>query len=79
VVGAAASGEFVLIADFLPQSGRAQMLQRAIVTPGYRGSLFPATPDLTPDSTAEKTIDGVRVKLDLVGLKAGKEAVLTFS
>ena len=71
-------GEFVLIADFLPQSGRAQMLQRAIVTPGYRGSLFPATPELTPDSSAEKTIDGVRVKLDPVGLKAGKEAVLTF-
>jgi Heavy metal binding domain len=71
-------GEFVLITDFLPQGGRAQMLQRAIVTPGYRGSLFPATLDLIPDASTEKTIDGVRVKLDATGLKAGKEAALTF-
>jgi len=72
-------GEYVVIADFLPQGGRAQMLQRAIVTPGYRDRLFPGMPDLTPDATADKTIGGVRVKLDATGLKAGKEAVLAFS
>ena len=72
-------GEFVIIADFLPQGGRAQMLQRAIVTPGYRGGLFPATIDLTPDSSLDKTLDGVRVKLDVSGLRAGKEAMLRFS
>ena len=71
-------GEFVVIADFLPQGGRAQMLQRAIVTPGYRDRFFPATPDLAPDSSTEKTIENVRVKLDVSNLKAGKEAVLTF-
>ena len=71
-------GEFVIIADFLPQGGRAQMLQRAIVTPGYRGSVFPATPDLSSDLSVEKIVDGVRVQLGAAGLKAGKEAVLTF-
>jgi heavy metal-binding protein len=71
-------GEFVVIADFLPQGGRSQMLQRAIVTPGYRGSVFPPTPDLAADSSTEKTVDGVRVKLDVTGVKAGKEAMLTF-
>jgi len=73
------AGEFVIIADFLPQGGRAQMLQRAIVTQGYRGSLFPARIDLTPDSTLDKTLDGVRVKLDVSGVRAGREAVLRFS
>ena len=51
-------GEFMVIADFLPMNGRAQMLQRAIVTPGYRGSLFPALASLKPDVGLEKTGDG---------------------
>jgi hypothetical protein len=72
------AGEFMIIADFLPQGGRAQMLQRAIVTPGYRGNVFPSVADLKPDSSVDKTIDGVRVKLDVTGGKAGKEAVLRF-
>jgi len=55
------------------------MLQRAIVTPGYGGGLFPARIDLTPDSSFDKTLDGVRVTLDVSGLRAGKEAMLRFS
>jgi hypothetical protein len=72
-------GEFMVIADFLPMNGRAQMLQRAIVTPGYRGSLFPAVANLTPDIGLEKTGDGIRVSLQASGLKAGKEATLRFT
>jgi hypothetical protein len=72
-------GEYVLIADFLPQGGTSQMLQRAIVAPGFRGPLFPPAADLTPDAAAEKTVDGLRVRLDATGLKAGKEAVLRFT
>ena len=71
-------GEFVVIADFLPQSGRAQMLQRAIVTPGYRGHLF-APPILTVDTVSEKVDDGVRVRLDATNLKASREAILKFT
>ncbi len=72
-------GEFMVIADFLPMNGRAQMLQRAIVTPGYRGSLFPAVAHLNSDVGLEKTGDGVRVSLQASGLKAGKEATLSFT
>ena len=33
-------GEYMLIADFLPAGGTPQLVQRAIVTPGYTGPLF---------------------------------------
>jgi hypothetical protein len=72
-------GEYVVIADFLPQGGVSQMVQRAIVTPGYRGPLFPAPPDLAGEIAPERTIDGVRVRLDSSNLKAGREAVLRFT
>jgi hypothetical protein len=72
-------GQFMVIADFLPLSGRPQMLQRAIVTPGYRAALFPAPPNLTPDALSEKIDHGIRVKLDATALKAGKEATLRFT
>jgi hypothetical protein len=71
-------GAYVLIADFLPLGGTTQMLQRAIVTPGYRGPLFPPTPDLLADRSREVTVDGLRVRLDASGLRAGKEALLRF-
>ena len=73
------SGQFMVIADFLPLSGRPQMLQHAIVTPGYRGTLFPEAPNLTPDGSSEKEDHGVRVRLDATTLKAGKEATLKFT
>jgi hypothetical protein len=72
-------GEYVVIADFLPQGGASQMVQRAIVTPGYRGPLFPAPPDLSGDTATERTVNGVRVQLDAKNLKAGREAVLRFT
>jgi hypothetical protein len=39
---ALAPGEYMLIADFLPSGGTPQIVHRAIVTPGYSGSLFNA-------------------------------------
>jgi hypothetical protein len=72
-------GEYVVVADFLPQGGTSQMLQRAFVTPGYHGPLFPPAPDLTSDLTRERTIDGVRVRLDAERLQAGKDAMLRFT
>ncbi len=72
-------GQFMVIADFLPLSGRPQMLQHAIVTPGYRGALFPGPPNLTPDVPSEKVDRGVRVRLEATTLRAGKEATLRFT
>jgi len=73
------AGEFMVIADFLPLTGRPQMLQHAIVTPGYRGPIFLPPPVLTPDTSSEKVEHGVRVKVDAAMLKAGKEATLQFT
>jgi hypothetical protein len=73
------AGQFMVIADFLPISGRPQMLQRTIVTAGYRGALFSAPPNLTPDVPSEKVDRGVRVRLEATTLKAGKEATLRFT
>jgi hypothetical protein len=72
-------GEYVLIADFLPRGGRAQLLQRAIVTPGYRGPLFPEAPVFARETSADRVESGVRVHLDASVLKAGKAGLLRFT
>lgn len=72
-------GEYMLIADFLPQGGSSQMVHRILVTPGYHGPLFPPPQSLTPDDGIDKTVDGVRVHLDASSLRAGKEASLRFT
>lgn len=70
-------GEYMLFADFLPYGGTTQMLQRAIVTPGYAGRLFPEPPRLTA-GPAEAVLDGVRVRLAEADLAAGKSGCLQF-
>lgn len=72
-------GEYVVIADFLPHAGRSQMVHRAIVTPGYRGPLFPPPPMLAPDDGVEKQASGIRVSLEASNSRAGKEALLRFT
>ena len=54
-------------------------MQRAIVTPGYRGPLFPPSPDLRTDVATDTIVAGLRVRLEASGLRAGKEAVLRFT
>ena len=69
-------GEYMLIADFLPASGTPQMVQRAIVTPGYSGRLFgAASPELT---AREQTVDGVRVRLEIDLLRPRRASALRF-
>lgn len=94
VAQAAPPGEYVVIADFVPKTGTAQMIHRAIVTPGY-AKLFTPVPALTPDvsgvplegaparanerwTSAEKAIDGVRVRMEAADLMAGKRAIFRF-
>lgn len=86
-------GEYVVVADFLPANGTAQMVHRAIVAPGGRPALSPVAvapplPDIpdaaarasgTPSSgTAEKTIDGVRIRLEAADLVGGQMGQLRF-
>ncbi len=72
-------GVYVLVADFLPLTGPSQTVQRTIVTPGYRGPLFPPPPHLRDEMGTEKIVAGLRVRLEPNRLTAGREAVLRFT
>jgi hypothetical protein len=69
-------GAYMLIADFLPGGGYPQMVHRAIVTPGYRGSAF-RSPDIAED-LVEKTVDGMRFRLRVDAREGKPSAVLHF-
>lgn len=70
-------GEFMLFADFLPKRGSAQMVQRAIVSPGM------AAPDpgavQGPAVTPAAVVEGIRFALVAADVKAGRRASLTFT
>jgi hypothetical protein len=71
------AGEYMLIADFLPASGTMQMLQRAIVTPGFSGPLFAPAP--TPAvSPLEQTAGGLRIRVEHEPLRPRRESLLRF-
>ena len=55
------------------------MVQRAIVTPGYKGPVFPAAPDLSREVARERVVDGIRVQLASRDVKAGREGMLRFT
>jgi heavy metal-binding protein len=57
------AGEYVLIADFLPAGGTSQLVQRAVVTPGYRGALFGPPAELA-STPFEQVVGGLRVRMD---------------
>ena len=64
-------GDYMLIADFLPSSGTAQMVQRAIIVPG-RTNASGRNPVALP-------APDVRVAMETSPLVAGKEGRLTFT
>jgi hypothetical protein len=70
------AGVYQLIADFLPEGGSPQLLQKTIVTAGYTGPLL-APPALERD-TDDKTVGGARVKLTMPEPIAGREQLVTF-
>lgn len=73
------AGEYAVIADFLPQNGTPQTLQRMIATPGYRGPLFSATPAPSVDLGTEKIVDGIRVRAAVDRLKGGRDSLFAFT
>lgn len=74
-----AAGEYMLIADFLPAEGTAQLVQRAVVTPGYAGPLFAAAalPTLSV-SPQEQVAGGLRIRLESEALRPRRESLLRF-
>ena len=74
-----AAGEYMLIADFLPADGTAQLVQRAVVTPGYAGPLFAAAALPTPSaSPQEQVAGGLRIRLESDALRPRRESLLRF-
>jgi Heavy metal binding domain len=71
------AGEYMLIADFLPGGGTPQTVQRAIVTPGYKGPLFGSHADLKP-GPVERVVEGLRIRLHAERVVALREAALRF-
>jgi hypothetical protein len=70
-----APGEYMLIADFLPEGGTSQMVQKAIVVAGLRGTRpSPADDPAVPDES-----NGLEVRLQTKDLAAGRHACLTFT
>src|SRR4051812_5781463 len=70
------AGAYMLIADFLPEGGAPQFVQRALVTAGYTGSLA-AVAHPAPD-LADKTDGAVRAHLVPPDPRAQREQLLTF-
>lgn len=62
------AGRYMLIADFLPSGGTAQMVQKAIIVSGE-----PRWSEVRDES------NGLRVRLETEGLAAGRHARLTFT
>ena len=69
-------GEYMLVADFLPEGGTSQMVQRAIIAPGTRKE----APQRVVDPTMRRAVEkGLAVTLEAAEARAGKEVLLTFS
>ena len=72
-----AAGEYMLIADFLPADGTAQLVQRAVVTPGFAGPLF-ATSMPISSPQQEQVTGGLRIRLESESLRPRRESLLRF-
>ena len=71
------AGEYMLIADFLPADGTSQVVQRAIVTPGYTGPLFVPATSLAATPT-EQIVGDLRIRLEADTLRPRRESLLRF-
>ncbi len=72
------AGEYILIADFLPGAATSQFVQRAVVTPGYRGPLFAPLPPLELSPT-EQVAGDLRIRIDLPAPAARREILFAFT
>jgi len=73
-----APGEYMLIADFLPAGGTSQLVQRAIVTPGYSGPLFAPAPVLET-LASEQVVGGLRIHLEATAIVPRRPSQLRFT
>jgi hypothetical protein len=71
-------GEYMLLADFLPNGGSSQMVQKALISPGGTRTAGRA-PSKSEASDLTATIDGIRFSLEPEDVEAGREACLTLT
>lgn len=58
-------GYYKIYSDFYPVEGAPQVLQRNLVTAGYKADLFGSVPHLMPDPALRKAVDGMVIDLTL--------------
>jgi hypothetical protein len=73
------AGEYMVIADFLPEGGTPQTVQRAIVTPGYDAIGRAPALALRPTGPVPVQTGDVAVTMDANDLAVGKVASLRFT
>lgn len=78
---ALAPGEYMLIADFLPEGGTSQMVQKAIIVagPGPPAGVAAARTGEPAEPAEPAEDDGLRMALKSRDLAPGKRATLTFT
>lgn len=69
-------GEYMLFADFLPEGGTPQMVQKAVIAPG---GTPPREPRVPADPPRRMIVDGLAVTLEVAAAAAGKELPMTFA
>jgi heavy metal-binding protein len=74
------AGQYKLYADFYPEGGVPQVLQQQLRTAGGSSDLYASRPQLEPDASFDKTVDGLRVvlTLDPVAPIAGRPLTLKY-
>ena len=71
-----AAGLYMLFSDFMPVGGGPQMIATPLTTAGFDGDIAASSPNLKPESSLVKTVNGVTVQLNIDATKviAGEEA-----
>ena len=69
-------GPYQLYGDFTPSGHAPQMLQRSLVTSGYRSTLAAAAAHLSPD-LMPKVVRGLRMRIRVPDAVAGRELLVT--
>jgi hypothetical protein len=72
-------GEYMVVADFLPQGGSPQLVQHAIVTAGFQSPTAAPAGPRQPTPLADVVVDGVRGRIEAGPITAGQNATMRFT
>ncbi|HST22890.1 MAG TPA: heavy metal-binding domain-containing protein [Blastocatellia bacterium] len=73
-------GQYKVYSDFYPERGAPQVLQRNLVTAGFKSDLAASQARLTADTSFSKTVDGIKIdlKIEPSQIIAGQPATLKY-